>query len=260
MPQALLAQQGWPWPPHATHELIALHTMFTPHDWPGAMHVWFCALQQPVVQLLFAQQGWLGPPQPAHLPVLRHTSPVEQVEPWPTHTLEPASQQPPVQLSPGQQGVPGMPQAMHVLLEQVVLAAVQVLLAQQAVPAAPQAMHWLLEHSVLAAEQLPPQQLWPRAPQLAHAPFMQAPKFWPQLCPLVTQVPALFPIAPMQQPPFAHWLPAQHGSPLAPQWAQVPPPAPVQMVDGAVQVRPRQQASPALPHSTQLPLMHWVPF
>ena len=186
-----------------------------PHRVPGAEHQG--PLSPPPVQ-----QGWPAAPQVAH-------APLAQVPPFPPHAVPAAThapcdpQHPPLaQVLPPQQGSPAAPQCAHMLL------------AAQNAEASRQ-------------EYFPRQHACPIAPQVAHAPFEQAPRFPPQVVPLATHTRPVPQHAEPEQVP-----PGQQGSPALPQAAQIPP---RQAVFSAVQVFPEQHGPPAAPHVPHAPAL-----
>lgn len=98
-------------------------------------------------------------------------------------------------------------------------------LSQHGSPAPPHFVQNPPSHRVSGAvHDWPPQQTWPRAPQLprglVHDPLLHVPAIGPQEAPFATHVPT-------QQPPSEHALPAQQNAPARPQETiGVPPVSP----------------------------------
>ena len=92
VPHVLLAQHGWPLPPHATHVLLPPHVVPVAHAVPVAQHAWpgppqaahmpvpVLQLATPAVHVEFAQQGCPAAPQTRHEPP-EHALPALQALP-----------------------------------------------------------------------------------------------------------------------------------------------------------------------------------
>lgn len=113
----LLAQHGWPEPPHATHWLVVEQSevdehLVVPeqHGWPAfpqGTQLLFAPQTDPVLQLIDAQQIWVLAPHAVHCPP-EQRYPEAHIEPAQHGWLRPphAPHVPPAQTSPAKLHVP----------------------------------------------------------------------------------------------------------------------------------------------------------
>lgn len=121
--QALPAQQGWPGPPHCTHELLlqvrsALpQVRFAQQACPGPPHATHEPATHAVADAVHrfpVQHGCPAAPQVPHDPVPQVPPTLGQVEPAPVQTLL-TQHPPPPQLFAAQHATPAVPHAVQML-------------------------------------------------------------------------------------------------------------------------------------------------
>jgi len=155
-------------------------------------------------------------------------------------------------LDDGQQVWFSPPHGWHMPPVQMAPAAVHVFCEQHGWPTPPQATQSFIWHATPGAVHAnPPQHACWAPPQLPQLPFWHVPLTWAQVAPAPTQRFA------MQQPPFAHALPEQHGSPGPPHGPQTSRPMRHDRPAPA-QVRPGQHEVPTSPHTRHRPARQLV--